>query len=54
MRREINVRLSDEELRRRLAHWQAPPAERPGTVLEKYARMVSCASLGAVTSRIGS
>jgi dihydroxy-acid dehydratase len=54
VRREINVRLSDEELRRRLAHWQAPPAERPGTVLEKYARMVSCASLGAVTSRIGS
>ena len=52
VRREINVRLGDEELRRRLAHWQAPPTERPGTVLEKYARMVSCASLGAVTSRI--
>ena len=50
VRREINVRLPDEEILRRLAQWRAPPAEPAGTVLEKYARLVSCASLGAVTS----
>jgi hypothetical protein len=34
----------------RLEAWQAPAREDPGAVLAKYARLVSCASRGAVTS----
>ena len=48
--REITLRVGRTELARRLADWQPPPGEKPGTVLEKYARLVGCASLGAVLS----
>jgi dihydroxy-acid dehydratase len=47
-RREINLLVDDAELERRLAAWT--PLNRPaGAVLRKYARLVSCASRGAVT-----
>ncbi len=47
---ELNLLVKDEELVRRLSNWQ-PPAERyPRGVLAKYARLVSPASQGAVTS----
>jgi len=47
--RRLTVELSEEELRSRLRSWKAPePRYRTG-VMAKYARMVSSASVGAVT-----
>ncbi|MCH8191394.1 MAG: dihydroxy-acid dehydratase [Chloroflexi bacterium] len=47
--RRLDVELSDDDIRRRLADW-SPPAPRYATgVMAKYARMVSSASEGAVT-----
>ena len=48
-RREINVALTDAELARRRAGWRQPPPYARKGVLAKYARLVSSASLGAVT-----
>ena len=47
-RREINLLVDDEEIRRRLDSWE-PDTHPAGAVLRKYARLVSCASRGAVT-----
>ena len=48
--RELNVNISDEEMERRRDAWQ-PPAPRHNTgVLGKYAKLVSSASKGAVTT----
>ena len=48
--RELNVRLSNEEISKRLADWVAPaPRYREG-VFAKYAASVSSASEGAVTT----
>ncbi|WP_342346518.1 dihydroxy-acid dehydratase [uncultured Nitrospira sp.] len=48
--RRLDVELSDQDIQTRLAKWN-PPAPRYTTgVLAKYAKMVSSASLGAVTS----
>jgi dihydroxy-acid dehydratase len=49
-RRELRVELSDGEIRKRLASWQAPEARYRTGVMAKYARQVSSASLGAVTN----
>jgi len=49
-RREITLRVGPAELARRLQDWRPPAGEKPGTVLEKYGRLVSCASKGAVLS----
>jgi dihydroxy-acid dehydratase len=49
-RREITLRVGPAELARRLQDWRPPASEKPGTVLEKYGRLVSCASKGAVLS----
>jgi dihydroxy-acid dehydratase len=49
-RRELTLRIGPAELARRLEDWRPPSRERPGTVLEKYGRLVSCASKGAVLS----
>jgi dihydroxy-acid dehydratase len=47
--REIQFNVSDAELSKRRALWKAPePYTRRG-VLAKYARVVSSASLGAIT-----
>jgi dihydroxy-acid dehydratase len=43
------VDVSDEELTARLATWSAPAPRYATGVMAKYARLVSCASVGAVT-----
>lgn len=48
--RRIDVELDDDELRRRLAEWTPPPPRWTGGVLGKYARLVSSAAQGAVTT----
>ncbi|MCI0841038.1 MAG: dihydroxy-acid dehydratase [Chloroflexi bacterium] len=48
--RELNVKLSDAELAQRSAEWKAPPPNYSTGVLAKYAKMVSSASIGAVTT----
>ena len=49
-KRRLDVELSDEEIRARLASWKAPAPRYATGVLAKYARHVSSASEGAVTS----
>ena len=49
--RALNVRLSDAELDQRRAEWTPPPPNYERGVLAKYAKLVSSASLGAVTTR---
>ena len=49
-RRTLNVNISDDEMERRQHEWQ-PPAPRHTTgVMGKYAKLVSSASKGAVTT----
>ena len=48
--RELAVRLSEAELAQRRAEWQPLPPRYTRGVLAKYARTVSSASVGAVTT----
>jgi dihydroxy-acid dehydratase len=48
--RRLDVDLSDEEIAQRVAEWAAPPPAYTKGVMAKYARSVSSASKGAVTS----
>ena len=48
--RELSVDVSDEELERRRATWSAPPPNYTHGVMAKYAKLVSSASRGAVTT----
>jgi len=48
--RRLDVELPEAELKRRLADWKAPPPRYESGVMAKYARHVSSASEGAVTS----
>ena len=48
-RREINANLTEAELAHRRERWQRPDPYAHKGVLAKYARLVSSASLGAVT-----
>ncbi|MFP6901289.1 MAG: dihydroxy-acid dehydratase [Opitutales bacterium] len=49
---ELNLELSEDELKARLDAWTQPePKEKKG-VLAKYAKLVSSASLGAVTDKL--
>ena len=48
--RELNVRVSDEEMDRRRLDWKAPPPRYKKGVMAKYAKLVSSASVGAVTT----
>ena len=48
--RALTVRLSEEELARRRDAWRPMPPRYTRGVLAKYARMVSSASVGAVTT----
>ena len=48
--RSIHVDLSDEELESRRANWQAPEPNYKTGVMAKYAKLVSQANKGAVTS----
>jgi len=47
--RQLNVALSDEQIKQRLAGWKAPAPRYTTGALAKYAKSVSSASLGAVT-----
>ncbi|MGB9634559.1 MAG: dihydroxy-acid dehydratase, partial [Chloroflexaceae bacterium] len=47
--RVLQLNVSDEELARRRAAWTPPAPRYTRGVLAKYARLVSSASLGAVT-----
>jgi dihydroxy-acid dehydratase len=49
VKRTLELQLSATELRKRRAKWQAPKPYATNGVLAKYARIVSSASLGAVT-----
>ena len=49
--RTLNVEIADEELKRRMAGWRAPDLSgriRPGSVHDKYVRLVSSAHRGCV------
>jgi dihydroxy-acid dehydratase len=48
--RRLDVEISDEEMKKRLAGWTPPAPRYASGVMAKYARHVSSASLGAVTS----
>ena len=48
--RDLSVRLSDEELARRRQEWVAPPQRYTSGVMAKYAKLVSSAARGAVTT----
>jgi dihydroxy-acid dehydratase len=49
VKRTLEIKLSAAELRKRRARWKAPKPYATQGVLAKYARIVSSASLGAVT-----
>jgi dihydroxy-acid dehydratase len=46
--RSLDLHVADEELQKRRASWRAPVSRASG-VLAKYAKLVSSASLGAIT-----
>ena len=48
--RRLDVALSDAEIARRIAGYRPPERPDPGPALSKYARLVSSAAQGAVTS----
>ena len=47
--KRVDVQLSDEEMDRRLRNWQRPEPRETRGLLAKYARLVSSASVGAIT-----
>ncbi|MFN5515526.1 MAG: dihydroxy-acid dehydratase [Cyanobacteriota bacterium] len=49
--RRLQLNVSEEELARRRANWQAPPPRYRTGILGKYAKLVSSSSIGAVTDR---
>jgi dihydroxy-acid dehydratase len=49
-RRTLNVALTDAQLADRMAGWTPPSARYDSGVMGKYARLVSSAATGAVTS----
>ena len=51
--RELRLNLSEDEIAKRLADWNAPPPRYRSGVFGKYAASVASASEGAVT-RAGS
>ena len=48
--RELSLKVSDEEMDRRRRDWKTPPPTYESGVMAKYARLVSSASIGAVTT----
>ncbi len=50
-KREVNLKVSKAEIKRRLQAWKKPKPKETAGVLAKYAKLVSSASDGAVTDR---
>ena len=48
--RQLRVELSDQEISKRLSTWKAPSPRFHTGVMAKYAKLVSSASLGAITN----
>jgi dihydroxy-acid dehydratase len=48
-KRELSMQVSEDELKKRRAQWTAPEPRYTSGVMAKYARLVSSASIGAVT-----
>ena len=48
--RTLSVEVTDAELQKRLASWQAPKPRYANGVMAKYALLVSSSSLGAITA----
>jgi dihydroxy-acid dehydratase len=48
--RRLDVEVSDAELAKRMDAWKAPTPRYATGVMAKYAKLVSSASMGAVTS----
>jgi dihydroxy-acid dehydratase len=48
--RRLDVEVSEAELAERMKTWMAPPPRYATGVMAKYAKLVSSASVGAVTS----
>ena len=49
--RELNLNISADEIKQRLAKWSKPTPRYTRGVLAKYAKTVSSASEGAVTDK---
>ena len=49
-KRILSVELSDEEIENRMRKWTAPAPRYTNGVMAKYARLVSSAAQGAITS----
>jgi dihydroxy-acid dehydratase len=49
-KRSLSVEITDAEMHKRLANWKAPKPRFSHGVMAKYALLVSCASIGAVTT----
>jgi dihydroxy-acid dehydratase len=49
-KRELRVAISEQEMEKRMRQWSAPKLRYPGGVMAKYARQVSSAARGAVTT----
>jgi dihydroxy-acid dehydratase len=47
--RRLDLEITEAEMQRRLAEWQAPPPNYTTGVFAKYAKLVSSASEGAIT-----
>jgi dihydroxy-acid dehydratase len=48
--RRLELKVPDDEIKRRLSSWKAPEPRYTTGVLGRYARLVSSASSGAVLS----
>jgi dihydroxy-acid dehydratase len=48
-KRELSMQVNEDELKKRKAQWKAPTPRYTTGVMAKYARLVSSASMGAVT-----
>ncbi len=46
----LQVEISEEEIKRRLANWKAPEPRFKSGVLAKYAHLVQSATNGAITN----
>ena len=51
--RQLTLHVNENEIARRLEQWQQPAPRYTRGVLAKYAKLVSSASLGAVTDNLG-